>query len=98
MTAIEGRAICGAITALMSGQSYATSAKMASELGAFPGYAPNAEHMLRVIRNHRRAAHGESEGYEGLSINPVAFNACGLSRRAVGGCRCRSLGSRLGRR
>tara|TARA_R110001606_G_scaffold120469_2_gene252157 strand:- start:1686 stop:5531 length:3846 start_codon:yes stop_codon:yes gene_type:complete len=69
----QGRAICAAITSLMCGQSYATSAKMASELGAFPGYEPNADHMLRVIRNHRRAAHGESDGYEGLSINPVAF-------------------------
>ena len=71
----EGRAICAAITSLMCGQSYATSATMAEQLGAFPGYEPNAEHMLRVIRNHRRAAHGENEGYEGLSINPVPFKA-----------------------
>ncbi|MGJ3258952.1 MAG: vitamin B12-dependent ribonucleotide reductase [Rhodospirillales bacterium] len=71
----EGRAICAAITSLMCGQAYATSAAMAESLGAFPGYEPNAEHMLRVMRNHRRAAHGESGGYEGLSIDPVAFNA-----------------------
>ena len=53
-----GRAIGSAITALMTGSSYATSAEMAGELGAFPGYAENREAMLRVIRNHRRAAHG----------------------------------------
>ncbi len=40
--------------------SYATSAEMAGELGAFPGYAKNAAHMLRVIRNHRNAAYGEA--------------------------------------
>ncbi|HEX3412918.1 MAG TPA: adenosylcobalamin-dependent ribonucleoside-diphosphate reductase [Stellaceae bacterium] len=53
-----GRALGGAITALMTGSSYATSAEMAGEFGAFPGYAENREAMLRVIRNHRRAAHG----------------------------------------
>ena len=63
----EGRAICAAISALMTGVAYETSAEMAEELGAFPGYADNREHMLRVIRNHRRAAHGESGGYEKLS-------------------------------
>src|SRR5207245_2098805 len=56
-----GRALGGAVTALMTGASYATSAEMAGELGAFPGFAENREAMLRVIRNHRRAAHGESE-------------------------------------
>lgn len=71
----EGRAIGGALTAIMTGVAYATSAEMARELGAFPSYEPNAEHMLRVIRNHRRAAHGETEGYEGLAVNPVALIA-----------------------
>jgi len=71
----EGRAIAGAISALMTGTSYATSAEMAGELGAFAGYAQNAGHMLRVIRNHRRAAHGEIEGYEELSTPPVPLNA-----------------------
>ncbi|QFU08412.1 Vitamin B12-dependent ribonucleotide reductase [Rhodobacteraceae bacterium THAF1] len=71
---IEGRALCGALTALMTGVSYATSAEMASELGAFPGYAKNAEHMLRVIRNHRTAAHGKTDGYEGLDVKPVALD------------------------
>ncbi|MEM9879585.1 MAG: vitamin B12-dependent ribonucleotide reductase, partial [Pseudomonadota bacterium] len=67
----EGRAICGAITAILTGRSYATSAEIAGELGAFPGYADNADSMLRVIRNHRRAAKGLDEGYEGLNTNPV---------------------------
>ncbi len=67
----EGRAICGALTAVMTGVAYATSAEMAAELGAFPDYQRNAEHMLRVMRNHRRAAHGMSDGYEKLSVNPV---------------------------
>ncbi|MBN9046419.1 MAG: vitamin B12-dependent ribonucleotide reductase [Rhizobiales bacterium] len=71
----EGRAICGALTAIMTGVAYATSAEMAKELGTFPGYEPNAAHMLRVIRNHRRAAHGEKQGYEGLAVNPVALIA-----------------------
>jgi len=70
----EGRALCGALTAIMTGVAYATSAEMAGELGAFPGYAENAEHMLRVIRNHRRAAHGETEGYEKLNTNPVPLD------------------------
>ena len=64
----EGRAICGAISALMTGVSYATSAEMAKELGAFERYEANADHMLRVIRNHRRAAYGHKDGYEDLDI------------------------------
>jgi ribonucleoside-diphosphate reductase alpha chain len=70
----EGRAICGALTAIMTGVSYATSAEMAAELGAFPGFAGNADHMLRVIRNHRRAAHGETRGYEKLNTRPVPLD------------------------
>lgn len=69
-----GRALCGALSAIMTGVSYATSAEMAGELGAFPGYGDNAAHMLRVIRNHRRAAHGEAAGYEALSTNPVPLD------------------------
>ncbi|MBI0026253.1 vitamin B12-dependent ribonucleotide reductase [Bartonella sp. M0187] len=69
----KGRAICGALTAIMTGVAYATSAEMAKELGAFKGYKPNKDNMLRVIRNHRRAAYGETTGYEGLSVNPVAL-------------------------
>lgn len=70
----EGRAIAGALTAIMTGITYKTSAEMASELGTFPGYKKNAAHMLRVIRNHRRAAHGEASGYEALSVNPVPMD------------------------
>ncbi|MDJ0932886.1 vitamin B12-dependent ribonucleotide reductase [Breoghania sp.] len=70
----EGRALCGALTAIMTGVCYATSAEMAKKLGPFPQFAPNRENMLRVIRNHRRAAYGEAGGYEGLSVNPVPLN------------------------
>lgn len=70
----EARAICGAISAIMTGTSYATSAEIASELGAFPGYEPNAEDMQRVMRNHRRAAYGESQDYESLSTTPVPLD------------------------
>ena len=47
--------------AILTGVAYATSAEMARELGAFPGYEKNREHMLRVIRNHRRAAYGDED-------------------------------------
>ncbi|MEN3930980.1 vitamin B12-dependent ribonucleotide reductase [Microvirga sp. W0021] len=70
----EGRAIGGAITAIMTGIAYATSAEMAKELGPFPQYGKNAQHMLRVIRNHRNAAHGNADGYEKLFINPVPLD------------------------
>ncbi len=52
----KGRSICGAITAIMTGEAYATSAEMASELGPFPAFAENRASMLRIIKNHRRAA------------------------------------------
>jgi len=67
----QGRALTAAISALMTGVSYATSAEMAIELGAFKGYAANREHMLRVMRNHRAAAYGFKTGYEKLSTPPV---------------------------
>ena len=70
----EGRALCGALTAIMTGVAYATSAEMAGELGPFPRYADNAEHMLRVIRNHRNAALGHSTGYEDLAVKPVPLD------------------------
>ncbi len=73
----EGRAIAAAITAILTGRSYARSAEMARELSAFPGYAENSENMLRVIRNHRRAAYGvprDSDAYEGLHIKPLPIN------------------------
>ncbi|HUL07739.1 MAG TPA: vitamin B12-dependent ribonucleotide reductase [Candidatus Acidoferrum sp.] len=71
----EGRALCAAITALMTGVSYAASAEMARELGSFPSFERNRSAMLRVIRNHRRAAYGEAAGYEGLSVSPVPLDA-----------------------
>ena len=70
----EGRAICGAISAIMTGVCYSTSAQMAKEQGPFPGYEPNAKAMARVMRNHQRAAHGETQGYEELSISPVPLD------------------------
>jgi len=66
--------MCGALTAIMTGVAYATSAEMAGELGAFAGYKRNAKHMLRVIRNHRNAAYGATEGYEGLAVKPVPLD------------------------
>jgi ribonucleoside-diphosphate reductase alpha chain len=74
----EGRAITAALTAIMTGVCYETSAEIAKEQGPFPGYKPNAKHMLRVIRNHRRAAHGLSEGYEKLSVPPVPLDLASL--------------------
>ncbi|MBM4119687.1 MAG: vitamin B12-dependent ribonucleotide reductase [Nitrospira sp.] len=68
-------AICGALTAILTGESYATSAEMAAELGAFDGYARNRDHMLRVIRNHRRAAYNAApEEYEGLTVRPMGIH------------------------
>jgi ribonucleoside-diphosphate reductase alpha chain len=78
---IEGRALCGGLTALMTGVSYATSAEMAGELGAFSGYARNAQHMLRVIRNHRAAAY--QGGYEGVNVNPVLLDAANCPDQAL---------------
>jgi ribonucleoside-diphosphate reductase alpha chain len=77
------RGICGALTAIMTGVSYATSAEMAKELGPFPGYGKNREHMLRVIRNHRRAAYGENTGYERLATPPVPLDHGALADNAV---------------
>ncbi len=70
----QGRALCSALTAIMTGVAYATSAEMAGELGPFAGYKKNADHMLRVIRNHRTAAHGATTGYEELAVKPVALD------------------------
>jgi ribonucleoside-diphosphate reductase alpha chain len=70
-----GRAWAGALTAIMTGEAYATSAELARDLGPFPRYKPNAKQMLRVIRNHRRAAHNAPVSeYENLSIKPVGID------------------------
>jgi ribonucleoside-diphosphate reductase alpha chain len=72
----QARAWCAAVTAIMTGEVYRTSAEMAASLGAFPGFARSRDEMLRVIRNHRRAAYnGTLDAYEGLSILPQGLNA-----------------------
>ncbi|HEX8520808.1 MAG TPA: LAGLIDADG family homing endonuclease [Tepidisphaeraceae bacterium] len=79
----KGRGICAALTSILTGESYATSAEMSRELGAFPGYADNKDDMLRVIRNHRRAAYNVAKAnglenvgkYEGLDIHPVGIDS-----------------------
>ena len=76
----EGRAICGALSAVMTGRAYATSAELAAKNGAFPGYEPNADSMLRVIRNHKRAADGEVSGYESLSVAPTPLDHASLAK------------------
>ena len=71
----QGRAICGALTAILCGGSYATSAEVAAEKGPFARFEENREHMLRVMRNHRRAAWGAPESeYEGLSVTPLKID------------------------
>ncbi len=67
----EGRAICSSISSIMTGISYATSAEIAKELGPFSKFKLNSKDMLRVIRNHKRAADGFKDGYDSLTINPV---------------------------
>ena len=70
----EGRALCGALTAIMTGVAYATSAEMARELRPFPGYAANREAMLRVDAQSRPRRRGEKDGYEGLATAPVPLD------------------------
>ncbi len=79
----EGRAICAAISAIMTGISYATSAEMAGERGPFAGFAKNREHMLQVMRNHRRAAYGAAVGYEGLATGPVPLDENDLPDKSL---------------
>ena len=69
----KATAICGAITAILTGTAYATSAEMAQHLGPFKEYEKNKEDMLRVMRNHRYAAYNASD-YEGLSVKPVGID------------------------
>lgn len=70
----KGNAICGALTAIMTGTSYATSAEMAGVKGPFKRYEANKDDMLRVIRNHRYAAYNAQNAYEGLSIAPKGID------------------------
>ena len=79
----EGRSICATVSAIMTGIAYATSAEMASELGPFAGYAKNADSMLRVMKNHRRAAYGAVVGYEGVRTAPVPLNEGDLKDKSL---------------
>ena len=73
----QGRAVCGALTSILTGRSYAASALLAAEHGPFEGFQENREDMLRVIRNHRRAAYGtarHASEWESLRIRPVSID------------------------
>ncbi len=83
----EARGFCGVLTAILTGRSYRMSAQMAREHGPFAGFYADRDNMLRVIRNHRLAAHGEartSEAYEGLRIRPVPIDHGLLASGRVG--------------
>ena len=71
----KARGIAGAISAIMTGIAYKTSAELAEHLGAFSRYEENKKHMLRVMRNHRAAAYDAMEAYEGIEIKPQGINA-----------------------
>jgi ribonucleoside-diphosphate reductase alpha chain len=71
----EARGIAGAITAIMTGVAYKTSAEMAAFLGAFDKYQENKEDMLRVMRNHRAAAYDAEDAYVGIEIKPQGIKA-----------------------
>ena len=81
---LEGTQWCGALTAILTGDSYAASAEMAGELGPFPKYEKNREAMLRVIRNHRRAAYNAPAAeYESLSVAPQGLHGEGVPKRIL---------------
>ncbi len=79
----KGRGFCAAISALMTGASYAASAEMAKEMGAFSHYEANRDSMMRVIRNHRRAAYGKSDSYENLTTLPTPLDASACPDEAL---------------
>ncbi len=84
----EALAMTGALTAMLTGQAYATSAEMAKELGTFDKYDINKEHMLRVIRNHRRAAYNEAPAkYEDLTVRPMGINPKYVDEKLVAAAR-----------
>jgi ribonucleoside-diphosphate reductase alpha chain len=70
----EGRALGGAISALMTGVSYLASSEIAKEIGAFQEYSKNAPHMMRVMRNHQKAVYGKKTGYEQMAIAPIPLD------------------------
>lgn len=80
----EGRAMCASLSAILSGEAYAQSALLASHLGPFNRFKDNRSDMLRVIRNHRRAAYNVNPTeYEGLSIKPIGINPKHIDARFV---------------
>lgn len=84
----KGYAITGAITAIMGGESYATSAEMAKIQGTFDRYHKNRENMLRVMRNHRRAAYDAPKSeYEGLTVKPMGIDAQRIDKYLVDAAR-----------
>ena len=98
----KGRAIAGALTAILTGEAYATSARIATVRGPFPRFGENREHMLRVMRNHRRAAYG-ADDYEGVTtrvpgIDPDLCPPDLLSAARQAWDRALSLGERHGYR
>ena len=70
----EGRAIAGAMTSLLTGLSYATSAEIAGVTGPFPKYFENRDAMLRVIRNHRVAAYNGTD-YDNITTKVMGIDA-----------------------
>jgi len=84
----EGRAITGALTSILTGHSYATSAEVAATKGAFPKYELNRDSMLRVMRNHRRAAYNNDESsYEDITHHVMGINADLVPEEMVGAAR-----------
>ena len=84
----EALAMSGTLTAIMTGCSYATSAEMASEIGPFPRYEENAENMMRVMRNHRRAAIASPpDDYEQLSVLPMPINEIDADEKLLSSAR-----------
>ncbi|MEM7072768.1 MAG: adenosylcobalamin-dependent ribonucleoside-diphosphate reductase, partial [Pseudomonadota bacterium] len=85
----EARALCGAITALMTGIAYQTSAEMAAELGAFAGFESNRKAMLKVIANHL-AAVTNTGNYQDLHTKPVAFDEVNCPDKPLAAAAARS--------
>lgn len=71
----QARGIAGALTAIMTGVAYKTSAEMAQHLGPFARYNENKNHMLRVMRNHRAAAYDAQDAFDGIEIKPQGIKA-----------------------
>src|SRR5690606_23011776 len=93
----DGRAVCACLSAILTGRSYRQSALLAAEHGPFAGFAPERDNMLRVIRNHRLAAHGEprdSEKYEGLKIRPVPIDHALIESHPINIANIRELAAR----